>query len=154
VSGWRIVSAHARDASDWAALRQQLWPEESLAAHMRAVGDALAGGPGRLTLLARAADDRAVGLAEATVRGDWVNGCASPPVLFLEGLYVAPAHRRDGIARGLVAAVANWGGTQGLTEFASDAALNNDASHALHRALGFVETERVVFFRRDLVPQP
>jgi aminoglycoside 6'-N-acetyltransferase I len=33
---------------------------------------------------------------------------------------------------------------------ASDALLDNGASHAMHRALGFEETERVVFFRKPL----
>ncbi len=33
---------------------------------------------------------------------------------------------------------------------ASDALLENEASHALHLALGFQETERVIFFRKSL----
>lgn len=35
-----------------------------------------------------------------------------------------------------------------LAELASDALLENTASHAMHRALGFEEAERVVCFRR------
>nr|WP_241823604.1 GNAT family N-acetyltransferase [Sphingomonas sp. Sph1(2015)] len=50
----------------------------------------------------------------------------------------------------LVAAVADWGRAQGCSEFASDAELENVDSHAMHRALGFVETERVVYFRWEL----
>lgn len=38
----------------------------------------------------------------------------------------------------------------GCGELASDAPLENAASHAMHHALGFVETERVVFFKKAL----
>ena len=92
----------------------------------------------------------AVGLAEASVRSDYVNGAISSPVAFLEGLYVTPQARRRGVGKALVAEVASWGRAAGCTELASDAALENQASHAVHRALGFDETERVVFFRRAL----
>jgi aminoglycoside 6'-N-acetyltransferase I len=33
---------------------------------------------------------------------------------------------------------------------ASDAFLDNSASHQMHGALGFSETERVVYFRKSL----
>ena len=38
----------------------------------------------------------------------------------------------------------------GVLVFASDAALENTESHAMHAALGFQESERVVFFRKAL----
>jgi aminoglycoside 6'-N-acetyltransferase I len=47
-------------------------------------------------------------------------------------------------------AVAEWGKSLGCVEFGSDAPLENAASHALHAALGFAETQRVVFFRKTL----
>jgi aminoglycoside 6'-N-acetyltransferase I len=34
----------------------------------------------------------------------------------------------------------------GCTELALDALIENTGSHAMHEALGFVETERVVYF--------
>ena len=72
-------------------------------------------------------------------------------VQILQGKAVIEA-RRQGVSRALVAAVAAWGEARELTEFASDAELDNVASHALHAALGFAETERVVCFRRLLAP--
>lgn len=42
------------------------------------------------------------------------------------------------------------GRVQGCTEFAFDAEPDHADSHAMHRALGFAETEHVVYFRRDL----
>ena len=92
----------------------------------------------------------AVGLVEASVRADYVNGAESSPVAFLEGIYVVPEARRKGVAAALVAAVTRWALDVGCRELASDALLENQASHAVHRALGFQETERVVFFHRVL----
>jgi aminoglycoside 6'-N-acetyltransferase I len=92
----------------------------------------------------------AIGLAEVSVRSDYVNGTQSSPVAFLEGLYVVPQSRRKGVARALVAVAGEWGRRAGCSELASDAVLENSLSHVVHRALGFEETERVVYFRRKL----
>ena len=54
------------------------------------------------------------------------------------------------VARALIAGVTKWAKDQGVTELASDALLDNEASHAMHKALGFCETERVVYFRKGL----
>ena len=100
--------------------------------------------------IAYAETHQPVGLVEASIRRDHVNGTGSSPVAFLEGLYVAPTHRRRGMARSLVATVAAWAVSCGCQEFASDAALENGLSHRVHRSLGFTETERVVYFRKAL----
>jgi aminoglycoside 6'-N-acetyltransferase I len=62
-----------------------------------------------------------------------------------------PAARRRGIARALVESVTDWALQQGCSELASDSLLDSFAAHAAHRALGFEETERVVYFRRALI---
>jgi len=91
-----------------------------------------------------------IGLIEAALRTDYVNGTNTSPVAFLEGIFVVPENRRKGVARSLVAAAEQWASSLGCLEFASDALLENKQSHAMHRALGFQETERVVFFRKML----
>ena len=145
----RIAVAGVADAGAWASLRGALWPGED-DEHRRAIAAMLADARADLlTLLAFVGDD-AVGLAEASIRRDHVNGCDASPVAFLEGLYVDRAWRRQGVARRLVDRVSAWGAASGCREFASDAPIDNVASHALHRALGFAETERVIFFRREL----
>jgi aminoglycoside 6'-N-acetyltransferase I len=137
----------------WASLRHELWPGTSPGEHAREA-EHLLHGPDYLVLLAFAADEAdAAGFAEASIRRSYVNGCDTmpgDPVAFLEGIYVKLAYRRRGIARALCERVADWARLQGVTEFASDALIGNHDSHALHRALGFAETERVVFFRRIL----
>lgn len=91
-----------------------------------------------------------VGFAEVALRSDYVNGCDTSPVAFLEAVYVAPDKRRSGGARALIAAVEAWGRARGCSELASDADLANTDSHRMHEAVGFEETERVVYFRKGL----
>ena len=134
----------------WQALRAALWPDGSAAEHLAEMGEFLAQ-PGRyVQFVAYDMSRRPVGLAEAALRHDYVNGTQGSPVAFLEGLYVVPDRRRLGVARRLVGAVQAWACALGCRELASDAALDNAASHAVHRALGFEETERVVYFCKTL----
>ena len=95
-------------------------------------------------------DGGPIGFAEASLRRDYVNGCETSPVAFLEGIYVMPHARGQGVGRALDAAVRDWAIVRGCREYASDALLDNRESHAFHAALGFEETERIVYFRRVL----
>ena len=144
-----ITECTPADLEEWIALRTALWPEYA-PDELREGAAAMIGASNMLVLIARAGDDEAAGFAEASIRRDYVNGCETSPVAFLEGIYVAPAHRKCGIAQALAEAVADWGRACGCAEFASDALLDNKASHAFHAAIGFEETERVVYFRKPL----
>ena len=132
----------------WLALRSALWPEVSGAEQLSGMVDAVA--RGHYVRLAMTASGSAIGLVEASKRVDFVNGTSSSPVAFLEGLYVVPASRRQGVARALVQSVVEWALAEGCCELASDSLLDNSGAHAAHRALGFEESERVVYFRRGL----
>jgi aminoglycoside 6'-N-acetyltransferase I len=133
----------------WAPLRASLWPDATAGEHAAELHRLFASGRRHLDLLA-VIQDEVVGFAEVSLRSDHVNGCDSSPVAFLEGIWVEPAHRHAGIGRRLVAAAAEWAASAGCSEFASDARLENTASHAFHRAIGFAETSRVVYFRKEL----
>lgn len=131
-------------------MRQSLWPHHGVDAHSADVIAYLANPRGSATFIARDQAGQPAGFAEASLRRDYVNGTKSSPVAFLEGIYVEPAFRRSSVARLLVQAVEAWARLQGCTEFASDADIANTASHQMHAALGFEETQRVVFFRKLL----
>jgi len=147
----RVAPATAADAGDWAGMREALWPSGGdHGTHSEDIARLLADPGDTLNLIARHADGVALGFAEASLRHDYVNGCDSSPVAFLEGIYVTPAARGQGVARALIAAIEAWARSKGLTELASDAALDNIDSHGMHHALGFAETQRVAFFRKSL----
>ena len=134
----------------WLSLRTALWPQCTREQHLSEMSSFLRNPDRYAQFVAYASSGQALGLVEASVRSDYVNGAESSPVAFLEGIYVVPQARRKGIAAGLVAAVTGWALEVGCRELASDALLENQVSHAVHHALGFQETERVVFFRRVL----
>ena len=152
MSEWLLTPPRGSDDRAWLALRIALWPDGSEAEHLAGMADVLA--RGCYVRLAVTATGSAIGFAEGSKRVDYVNGTTSSPVAFLEGLYVAPEWRRRGVARALVESVVAWALQQGLSELASDSLIDNVAAHAAHGALGFEETERVVYFRRPLRRPP
>ena len=136
--------------SDWLEMRGQLWPHVNSSQH-RVELERLVADPSRfIAFLALSPDDRGIGFPEVSLRSDYVNGCESSPVAFLEGIYVRPEFRRQGVARLLCEAAERWGQSKGCTELASDALIDNTVSHEMHSNLDFEETERVVCFRKRL----
>jgi aminoglycoside 6'-N-acetyltransferase I len=142
------------DLEDWTALRRTLWPDAAEQV-LRLDAEALANGLKQSAFfLALTVKQEAIGFAEVRLRTDYVNGCDTSPVAFLEGIYVQPHWRRLGIARRLCDAVEDWAGALRCLELASDALLENNGSQQMHTALGFEETERVVCYRKHLLPRP
>jgi aminoglycoside 6'-N-acetyltransferase I len=146
----RIFPLTKADSADWLNLRLALWPDTSDDDHRGEIAQILEHAATTLNIIAREDDGTPIGFAEAGLRHDYVNGTDTSPVAFLEGIFVVPMARGRGVARALVAAIEDWARQMGCTEFASDALEDNTASHAMHKALGFEETERVVFFRKVL----
>lgn len=147
----KIVRGTIDNVDSWTRLRAALWPDGSVEQHREDVIETFLQGADRaIAFLSESEEGEIVGFAEGSLRNDYVNGCKTSPVAFLEGIYVLPSHRKQGIARLLCDAVGDWGKSQGCLEFASDAPLENGVSRKFHAALGFAETQRVVFFRKDI----
>ena len=145
-----IEPCHDANQPGWLQLRSQLWPDCAAEGHVEDMATVINEPDDFCAFIARDAAGAACGFAEGALRHDYVNGTESCAVVFLEGLYVAPDHRRQGIAARLVDAIAQWGAAHECSEFASDAPLENELSHEVHEALGFEEVERVVYFRREI----
>jgi aminoglycoside 6'-N-acetyltransferase I len=146
-----IREAKLNDVAEWAELRASLWPKETIDEHRHELLAVLASPQSdAIGFVAVDRNGRICGFAEATLRHDYVNGCKTSPAAFLEGIYVQPDDRGDNIGRKLCSAVEAWGRERGCTELASDALLENGDSHRFHAAIGFAETERVVYFRKTL----
>jgi aminoglycoside 6'-N-acetyltransferase I len=135
------------DRAVWAEMRAALWPAASAEEHAHDIDDVLRSDCA-YGFIAEVGDTPA-GFAELAIR-DYANGCASRPVPFLEGIFVREEFRRRGIGVGLIAHVEAFFAARGFTEIGSDTEIANSASHAAHRGWGFVETERVVYFRKVL----
>lgn len=109
-------------------------------------------------------NNQAVAMLEASIRHEYVNGTETSPVAYLEGIYVCPEFRRLGVATNLIRQAEHWATQFACTEFASDTAVDNFActefasdtavdnlvGQAMHKALGFQETERVIYFSKKI----
>lgn len=145
-----IIICKTVDDAGWLVMRQALWPEGTQAEHIEEMISLLEDSKryGQFIVLGKHGEP--AGFIEAALRYDYVNGTETSPVAFIEGIYVKPDFRSQGLARQLIDAVIGWARERGCAELASDTGLDNLASQNVHKALGFVETERVVYFRKCL----
>ena len=155
----QIRPVQSGDRTEWTSLRLALWPDEDETAHRAAVERFFAqprmlGSMPEAALVAAApdADHALVGFAEVS-RRPYAEGCETSPVGFLEGWYVIPERRGQGVGRALLAAAERWARDLGCREFASDAVADNAVSAAAHRALGFEEVVVLRCFRKSLSDQ-
>lgn len=145
------------DREEWIRMRTALWPEwpEDHPPEVDAWLDEVR--PDReVIVLEREGEGDATadrhplgGFVEVELR-TWADGCDTSPVGYLEGLWVDEDLRGRGHARHLVEAAEAWARERGCVEMASDAALENSRSIAVHGALGYEEVVRAVLFRKDL----
>jgi aminoglycoside 6'-N-acetyltransferase I len=145
-----IERCSSLDQRGWLEFRLSLWPDATAGDHRGYMAIALAQPDRFLQLMMYTGDRFPIGLIEGSIRADYVNGTETSPVGFVEGVYVAPQWRRKGVARQLFDAIGDWARARGCRELASDALLENVASQRAHAALGFRETERVVYFVKRL----
>lgn len=145
----RPLDAH--DVPSWLKLRRDLWPEDSEATHRDEIERFLAARARepQAVLLALDASEAVLGFAELSIR-PCAEGCRTDRIAYLEGWYVAPEARGQGVGRALVEAAESWGRKQGCTEFASDTQPDNEISRLAHRALGFENAGLVRCFRKVL----
>ena len=146
-----VRAVRSGDARLWCEMRHALWPEGAIEEHAREIEDFFAG---RLreplaVLVAEEIPGRLLGFAELSIRAQ-AEGCATDRIGYLEGWYVIPEARAQGVGRALVEAAEDWARAQGCAEFASDAEADNELSAAAHRALGFTEVGLIRCFRKDL----
>jgi aminoglycoside 6'-N-acetyltransferase I len=145
-----IERCSALNQAGWLQFRVALWPDASADEHRGYMAISLAQPERFLQLMMYDEKREPIGFIEGSIRSDYVNGTETSPVGFVEGVYVVPTMRRQGVARRLFEAIGDWARARGCRELASDALLENEASQRAHRALGFKETERVVYFSKTL----
>ena len=91
-----------------------------------------------------------VGFIQLSLRTDYVEGTTTSPVVYIEGIYVEPAHRKLGLAQLLVQHAEKWGLEKECSEIASDVEIDNITSINFHNAIGFKEANRVVCFAKKI----
>ena len=142
------MRAGAEDAPRLAELVGIVWPEHSLKELTEIVGAYI--GSDNSAVVFECVDGLPVGVALCALRHDYVEGCETSPVGYLEGVAVREAWRDRGIARALVSECEQWAREKGCTEFASDCELTNTASLNFHLRIGFQEENRIICFKKTL----
>lgn len=143
-----ITKAVRRDAEAAARLAMLLWPDhtpEELEEEMRG----LISSSDCAVFLAQECGFP-VGFLQCQLRRDYVEGSASSPVAYLEGVYVREEYRRRKIAARLLRSAEDWALEQGCGEMGSDCAIDNAESPPFHLGMGFAEAGRVICFIKQI----
>lgn len=85
-----------------------------------------------------------------SLRHDYVEGCQANPVAYLEGIFISPNYRSQGIAKELLHFAEGWAKSRGISQLGSDAELDNLLSQKFHIKHGFREVSRTVHYVRNL----
>jgi aminoglycoside 6'-N-acetyltransferase I len=146
-----VRRVRAADAQPWLEMRNRLWPQAERADLGDEIDRHFAGDPPLdHVFVYEEAGGTLSGMLELSLRSH-ADGCASSPVPFIEAWFVHERARRRGVGTALVRAAEYWALAHGFTEIASDTQIGNERSIRAHKALGFDEVERAVYFRRGLV---
>lgn len=143
-----IRKAELNDISILAELSRKLWPHHTANEMLSEYGVGIAN-PEAAFFLAYAGKTP-IGFAQCQLRHDYVEGTSSSPVGYLEGIYVSPHHRHEGIAKQLLKACESWAKSKGCYEFASDCELTNTDSLRFHLNMGFEEANCIICFTKKL----
>jgi aminoglycoside 6'-N-acetyltransferase I len=143
-----IRPVEPNDRDEWLRLRSLLWDHTSREDHLNEM-HAIISDPETQLVLVAAEVDSLVGFLEVSIR-HFVDDCETDHVGYLEGWYVETMYRRSGVGRSLVANAEQWAQSCGCTEMASDAEIGNEESLAAHTQLGYIETSRLIHFRKEI----
>jgi aminoglycoside 6'-N-acetyltransferase I len=141
-----IIPVDNGNARAWAGLCNELWPHHSID---EMLSDFYKGEYQNEYLYY--ADDMPVAFMSLSIRNEYVEGRDDDkPVGYLEGIYVKPECRRQGIARALVQYAKLWSAERGCAMLASDCELSNADSRAFHNKMGFNEVSINIHFTQAL----
>ena len=144
-----IFKATHAELSDVASLALKLWPNHTFDEFLQEFIDYI-NEPSSAVYVAQS-NDAIIGFAHVALRHDYVEGTASSPVGYLEGIYIEEPYRNKGFASQLVKACEAWSIEQGCKEFASDIEIDNNESYEFHLKNGFIEANRLICFSKKLV---
>jgi len=148
-AGIEVRMLEEQDSRGWLELRKLLWDELTEEEHLSEMLDIYSHPDSQLILVAALEDGRVVGFMEASIR-PFVEDCRSDHVGYLEGWFVDPEFRQQGIGRALVGAAEHWARDKGCDEMASDSEVGNELSLKAHLSLCYTETSRLVHLRKEL----
>ena len=143
-----IRKVRSSDRESWKGMRKALWPDCPESRHELEMNQIFS--HHGIIFVAESSSQGLVGFAEISIRRDHVEGTTTTPIPYLEGWYVYPVFRGQGIGKALIGATEDFALQSGFTELASDTEVNNHKGIEMHIHLGFREIERTVHFLKSL----
>lgn len=95
-------------------------------------------------------DDLPIAFIQLSIRRDYVEGSNTSPVGYVEGIYVIPNLRRQGISKELMFKGEEWVKEKGCKQIGSDIEYDNNTSYHFHLNRGFKEANRIICFIKDI----
>ena len=147
----RIEKIDSSNFHEWLKMGLALWPDNSEEELREDFSDLLSS-DNEESFIFRI-EDEYVGFINLSVRSDYVEGSNSSPVGYVEGIYVRPEYRCQGIGKRLLEAGEQWALKKGCNEMGSDCELHNTISYDFHMKAGFSEANRIISFIKDIENQ-
>ncbi len=141
------VAIDAPEFVGYCRLRRTLWPMDEMVNEREA--STIVNDPARWSVFVAHINAAIVGFVEVHLR-EYAEGASTTPVGFLEGWFVVPEVRREGVGGALVRAAEQWARERGCIEMGSDTEVDNAVSIEAHQRLGYGITERLVAFLKRL----
>ena len=144
-----IREATEKDVEQWSEMRTALWPETN-DAHISEIKEYFSGlSIDIVQAYVAEVDSEIVGFMELNIR-NFAEGSRSSKLPYVEAWYIKPKYQGNGYGKQLMRKAEQWAISQGYSELASDTEIDNHRSISLHKHLGFMETERIVCFLKEL----
>ena len=144
----KIIKCKKVDFEIWSEVRAQLWPIQNPKEHLREL-EIITKLMTYVGWVAFSNEDKPLGLVEASLR-PFANGCKDSPTVFLEGIWVNPGSQIQGTGSKLLKEVEAWAKKNHIYEMGSDVDLSNIKSQRIHNFWGFKETQKVIYYRREI----
>ena len=148
-----VRTVRPSDAQEWLRLRMALWPDADPDELSGDITLFLAEYPNSSQPTLEAAfvcpklEGGLCGFIEVSIH-DSAPECETDRIGYLEGWYVDPEWRGQGVGRALAERVEEWAREAGCLEMASDTTAEYPLSPKAHEGIGYQEAAR--FFRKDL----
>lgn len=144
-----IRPIRSTDNPEWLRMRTSLWDDHSESEMLAEMHEIIATPDDTPVFVAQRANGKLGGFLEGGTR-KYADGCDTSPVGYIEGWYVEPDLRQQGVGGRLVKTFETWVRGKGLVEIGSDTWLDNETSIEAHQRLGYVLMERLAHFGKKL----
>ena len=138
------------DFDSWLALGLDLWPHyKKKKASLENQFSEILCDPNQTAFLCKH-DNEAIAFINVSLRSDYVPGAKVTPVGYIEGIFVKPEYRKQGIAKKLIKLAEAWAKKYGCKELGSDAELANVESQKFHKSIGFKQVDVNVHYIKKI----